>query len=114
MPLDPDTVLARLADPDPDVRYDTCRALAGPGALDGAVVQALLAALEDTGYGTEWVNHGAGIEPDYLPIAGAAERALAAHADAHRPALDDAFRAGSPRLRAALARILPSREPWAD
>ena len=111
MSIDTDTVLARLADADPDVRYDACKALAGPAELDAIVVQALLAALEDSGYGTEWVNHGAGTEPDYFPVAHAAARALSAHADAHRPALEEAFRAGSVRLRAALAPIVRGREP---
>lgn len=110
-PIDTDTVLARLADADPDVRYDACKALADPAALDAAVVHALLAALEDSGYGTEWVDRGAGTEPDYFPIADAAARALAAHADAHRPALEAAFLSGSVRLRAALAPIVRGREP---
>ena len=106
--------IAELSDPDPDVRYDACRAVAKLSSVEAAVVEVLVSALVDRQYGTEYWDRGAGSEPVYLPISNAAADALVIHGRQHRAVLERAFRDASTELRAALVAVLPSSAPHGE
>ena len=67
----------QLRDPDQDVRYAAACKLADSARIDVREVRALVAALEDRGFGLETVpDHAGGAQDDPVPIADVVERAL--------------------------------------